>query len=128
IFMASRLVKTKNIPLALRAFAEVIKKHPHAGLIIMGSGPEERSLIESVQTLGIGQNVVFKSWVNDPFLQYKEADIFLTTSNDEGWGMTTVEAMAARMAIVMTDVGCAPTLLEDGKNALVVPVEDKDAV
>ena len=51
VLMASRLTKEKNIPLAIEAFTEVIKKHPRAGLVIVGKGPREKELNNSSSLL-----------------------------------------------------------------------------
>jgi glycosyltransferase involved in cell wall biosynthesis len=48
-------------------------------------------------------------------------------STYEGFGLVLLEAMSQRMAVVTTPVGCAPTLVKDGTNALMVPVRDPDA-
>lgn len=122
ILMASRLVKQKNILLALRALREVIKKYPRTGLVIVGSGPEESSLKTAAGTAA--NNVVFEPWSDDMISYYKTSDLFLLTSNYEAWALTAVEAVAAGLPVVMTDVGCAGEFIKDGENGLVFPIND----
>ncbi len=55
---------------------------------------------------------------------YKTADLFLLTSNYEGYGRTIIEAMAAGCPVVMTDVGIAGEIIKDGYDGSVVPVGD----
>lgn len=128
ILMASRWTPEKNIGLAIRAMGEIIKNHPRAGLVVIGSGTEEASLRKLVRELGVEKNVFFEEWQRDPISYYKTADLFLLTSNYEGYGMTVVEALAAGCPVVMTDVGCAGEVVHDGENGLVVPVADFPAL
>lgn len=109
VLMASRLEVEKNIELAIKAWQEVVKKVPTAGLVIVGSGSRRSALENLVSRLGMRSSVVFEEWVNRGTLAsyYKTADLFLVTSLFEGYGMTFVEARAAGCPIISTDVGVA---------------------
>lgn len=124
--MASRLVKQKNIDLAIDAFRGLIKKHSRMGLVILGAGSHEEELKE--RSAGITRNIIFEGWSDDLPSYYKGADVFLLTSNYEGWAMTVIEAMAAGTAVVMTDVGCAGEVVHGGENGIVIPVGDQSAL
>ncbi len=128
ILMASRLSPEKNIPLALKAMKEIVTKYPKAGLIIVGSGSQEKSLKLQTTNYKLQTSVVFEGWQDDLASYYKTADLFLLTSNYEGYGMTIVEALSAGCPVVMTDVGCAGDVVQSGKNGLVVPVGDEKAI
>lgn len=104
ILMASRLTKEKNIGLAMEAFTEIVKEYPRIGLIIVGSGPEKKNL-------KINENIIIENWTNDLTSYYKTADLFLLTSNYEGYGRTLVEAAAAGCKIISSDVGVAAEIL-----------------
>ncbi len=123
ILMASRLTREKNIGLAIDAMAEIVKKYPKTGLVIAGSGPEEKKL--KVKSFRLKNNIIFETWTEDVISYYKTADLFLLTSNYEGYGMAVVEAMAAGCPVVMTDVGLAGEVLIDKKDGIIVPVGDK---
>jgi len=127
ILMASRLSKEKNIGLAIEAMEEVIKKYPKTGLIIVGSGHEKERLVR-LGRRKLYDNIAFESWSEDLTSYYKTADLFLLTSNYEGWGMTVVEAMACGCPVIMTDVGCAGELAVNGESGLVVPVNNQTAL
>ncbi|MEK7460530.1 MAG: glycosyltransferase [Patescibacteria group bacterium] len=128
ILMASRLSTEKNISLAIRAMKDVVIKYPKTGLIITGSGHEEGYLKKLVHDLGLVKNIIFEEWQNNLASYYKSADMFLITSNYEGYGMTAIEALASECPVVMTDVGCAGYVVLHGENGLVVPVGDKEAL
>jgi glycosyltransferase involved in cell wall biosynthesis len=117
ILMASRFTKEKNISLAIEAMEGIVKKHPKTGLIITGSGSEEKKLkAETRLTDGQGYklkaNVIFEPWTDDLASYYKTADLFLLTSNYEGYGRTLIEAAAADCKIISSDVGIASEILE----------------
>lgn len=109
VLMASRLEKEKSIELAINSWPMIIIKYPKAGLIIVGSGSLEHKLKTLISRLGLQTSVIIESWANFATLctYYKTADLFLNTSLFEGYGMTLVEAQAARCKIVSTDVGVA---------------------
>lgn len=112
ILMASRLAKEKNIGMAIGAIKEVVKKYPKTGLIIVGSGPEGKNLKFQISNLKIDDNVKMENWSDDLASYYKTADLFLLTSNYEGYGLTLVEAAAAGSKIISSDVGIASEILE----------------
>ncbi|MEK7598901.1 MAG: glycosyltransferase [Patescibacteria group bacterium] len=128
ILMVSRLTSEKNIGLAIDAMAEVVKKHPKTGLVIVGDGPEFKNIKNQISNLKIDENVRLEGWRENIASYYKGSDIFILTSWYEGWGMSAVEAMRYGAAVVMTDVGLAGELIEDGKSGLIVPVGDKNAL
>lgn len=128
ILMVSRLTSEKNIGLAIDAMAEVVKKHPKTGLVIVGDGPEREALKLKTKNYKLQTNVRFEGWQKDTAPYYKSADIFLLTSWYEGWGMSAVEAMQYGAAVIMTDVGLAGEVIEDGNSGLVIPVGDKNAL
>ncbi|MBI3631932.1 MAG: glycosyltransferase family 4 protein [Candidatus Vogelbacteria bacterium] len=126
ILMASRLTKEKNIDLAVDAMVEVVKKFPNTGLIIVGNGSERERLGWRVEGLGLQKNVIFEGWNNDLASYYKTAELFLLTSNYDGYAMTIVESLTAGTPVVMSNVGCAGEVVVDGQNGLIFPVGDLD--
>lgn len=128
--IASRLIKLKNIPLAIKSLSKIhenfknISDFKDVGLVIVGSGKEKNQLEALVAKLNLSNYVVFESWTNDLPSYMKTADIFLLPSNYEGWGMTVVEAAACGLPSIMTNAGCANEFMINGKNAVVVPVDD----
>jgi len=122
--MASRFTKEKNIPMALSAMAEVVKKYPHAGLVMVGTGPEKKKYETLIVDHRLEKNVIIEAWTDDLVSYYKTADIFVLSSNYEGYGRTPIEAEAAGCSVIMTDVGIAREVVKDGENGIVVPVGD----
>lgn len=128
ILVASRLSIEKNIGLVVGAMVEVVKNNPKALLLIVGSGPERENLESRIKNYELGNSVVIESWTDDLISYYKTADLFVLTSNYEGGARSPIEAMAAGLPVVMTDVPPAGETVIDGKNGFVVPVGDSKAL
>jgi glycosyltransferase involved in cell wall biosynthesis len=126
ILMACRLVEEKNLFFALDVFSKVIKKYPQAGLIITGDGPLKRQLENHARRLAIENSVVFEPWQDDMVTFYKSADMLLSTSWYEGYGLTFAEASLCGLPIVTSDVGVAGDILIDGQSAFICSVGDKE--
>ncbi len=125
ILMASRLTSEKRIDIAIDSFKHVLLKFPHAGLVIAGQGTEKSYLVHLAKKLGISKHVAFIGWQSDLISLYKTADLFLVTSEYEGYGMTLIEAGASGCPIVTTKVGIASSgLFKDGKNSSVCRAVD----
>ncbi|OGF75872.1 hypothetical protein A3C77_02140 [Candidatus Giovannonibacteria bacterium RIFCSPHIGHO2_02_FULL_45_13] len=129
ILMASRITKEKNIGFAIEAFAEIMKElpppltpPPYEGggggegvmplLLIVGDGSELQNLEFQVSSFKIQDFVIFEPHTSDIASYYKTCDLFLLTSNYEGYGRTLVEAAAAGAKIVSSGVGIASEILE----------------
>lgn len=121
--MASRLTPEKNIGLAIEAMKTVAEKYPKSLLLIVGDGPGRNALQQLIGKIP-SLNVIIESWTDNLVSYYKTADAFLLTSNYEGYGRTVVEAMAAGLPVIMTDVGIANEILIDDLDGMVVPVGD----
>lgn len=122
VLMASRLSREKNIGLAIEVMSKVVKNHSKAGLIIVGSGPEREGLELKAKSYKLTANVVFENWTNDVISYMKTADVFLSTSNYEGFGLTLAEAASSSCPIISTDVGLVGDILKDKVSLLVCPV------
>lgn len=117
-----RLVPVKNIEMQIGAIAEVVKQCKDVELWIVGDGPEMRNLkFEAVNT-HCNVSVRFFGWQDDLEKFYGQADVFLLSSNSEGWGMAVIEATSYGLPIIMTDVGCAGEVIKNGESGIVIPV------
>lgn len=126
ILVVSRLSREKDIPTALRALAEIVKKYPKTGLIIVGDGPERKKLELQTTNYKLQTNVVFEGWQNNLVSYYKSADAYLLTSLYEGYGRTLIEAAALGCPVVSSNVGIVGDILLPNENALVCAPGDAE--
>ena len=130
ICAAARLSEEKNYYLLINAFKEVVKSHPEYSLSIFGQGVMENELKEYVDGLGLTDKIVFEGYCDDVHDRIKNAEVFVLSSNYEGLPNSLLEAMAMGFAVISTD--CPPggprSLIDDGKNGILVPVGDENAM
>jgi glycosyltransferase involved in cell wall biosynthesis/tRNA A-37 threonylcarbamoyl transferase component Bud32 len=116
----ARLSPTKNQHFLIQAFAESLKQSPDLILVMIGDGKLESELKELVNTLGIANSVKFLGRIDRASDYMKAFDLFIMTSNDEGFGRVLLEAMTARCPIIATDIPAFVEVL-GGSGTLVRP-------
>jgi glycosyltransferase involved in cell wall biosynthesis len=119
--IAGRLNAEKGHDILIRAVRNLAQKFPHVTLKIAGDGPLLDSLQNLTKECGIEENVTFCGFLEDMESFLKEIDIFILSSHYEGFGIVLVEAMAAGIPIVATDVGGVREVVDDGRCGIVVP-------
>jgi glycosyltransferase involved in cell wall biosynthesis len=119
IVFSARMMQVKRPDLAIRAFAAIAAERPDWDLVMLGDGPLQPSLAECVPP-GLKSRVLWTGFVHDMREVaglYALSDVLLLPSDHEPWGVVVVEAAAAGLAIVASDVvGAAPELVHDGRN------------
>lgn len=125
---ASRFSPEKNIPLMVRAFAQVAPRYPHARLRMVGKGGEEARVRALSTALGMTDRIEIIPWTESIEREMQRADVFVTTSDHEAYGLTLVEAMAVGLPLIATDVGCVGEVVKGGVHGIVVPVRDAEAL
>lgn len=123
----TRFVSLKRVPYIVDAFTLALKQDDSTQLCIVGSGPNEKEIIKAIKENNISHKVVIIPWVSDMSSLYKNAYAVLVASLYEGWCRVASESVMHHVPVIMTDVGCANEWLEDRKQGIVVPVEDKNA-
>ena len=127
ILTVGTMKTVKNHPLLLRAFAQL--DQPDARLMFVGDGQRREALLSLAQELGVRDRVIFPGFHPDPTPFYKTADLFVLSSNYEGFGNVIVEAMACGTPVVSTDCPSGPAeILENGKWGRLIPVGNADAL
>jgi glycosyltransferase involved in cell wall biosynthesis len=122
----ARFVPQKNLDMLLRAFGQLHASGVKARLVLIGQGPMEDTLRALAHQVAPGA-IDFLPWTNTPERTIKAADVYVLSSNYEGWARVAIEALAAGTPIVMTDVGCAGEVVHNEESGLVVPVGDVEA-
>ena len=120
IIMVARLDEIKDQETLLRAYAKIHKK---CNLILVGDG-NKRAYLESIATdLGLNIKKIFLGSKLDIPLMLAKADIFaFSTTLSEGFGIALIEAMAAKLPIIATDVPACREVLDNGKAGILIPL------
>ncbi len=122
ILSVRRLVRRMGIDLLLQAMVQICSRVPDVKLVLIGKGPERESLEELSNELGVGQAVTFAGFVSEEELPdyYRAADLFILPSRSlEGFGVSTLEALASGLPVVATPVGATPEILNPLEEGLV---------
>lgn len=128
IISVGTLKHQKNHSLLLRSFARV-RRQRAARLMIVGSGPLEGELKQLAQSLGVVDDVIFTGLIIAPWAHYQTADLFVLSSDYEGYPNVMVEAMRCGLPVVSTDCDSGPReILDGGKYGALVPVGDEAAL
>lgn len=127
LLFVGRLEPEKNIPLLIRSMAYLKEQGKAVHLSIVGDGGLRAMLEAMVLERGLTEGVSFSGWQEDLLPYYARADVFTFSSNHEGWGMVLVEAMAAGLPIVTTNVGCVGEAVLADQHALVTAVGQEEA-
>ena len=110
---AGRFSAQKNQKLMLRAFAEFLGKGHDANLVMLGKGEEEENLKALARELGISERINFAGFVVNVEDYLNNADVFLLSSDFEALPLALLEAMAAGLPIISTDVGGVRDIVTD---------------
>ncbi len=128
LLAVGRLVGQKGFDLLFDALAQPGLER--AELDLVGDGEWRGSLQAQAARLGLSGRIRFRGWLDrgDLATVYREADLFVLSSRDEGMPNVVLEAMASGLPVVSTAVAGARDLVTDGRTGLLVPVEDSGAL
>ncbi len=131
ILCVGRLIERKGQHHLLHAFANLRTQCDHSiSLTLVGTGDAETSLQRLATDLGVATAVNFTGFVSreDMPALYRQADIFVLPSENEGMSIALLEAMAFGLPVVITNVGGAAELVEEGVNGYITPWADVPAL
>jgi glycosyltransferase involved in cell wall biosynthesis len=126
IVSISRLLKYKRLSDLVRAVAEVKKNHPLIRCLIIGEGPEKSNLQLLIRSTNLQKNVeLLENMPHDEaMVRLKRAHLFCLPSVVEGFGLVTVEAMAAGVPFVSAGIPATREITENGKGGLLFEPEN----
>lgn len=109
-----RFNQQKNHPFLLEVFTALLKKEPHAVLLLVGGGEDMPKIQAKAQTLGIAERVRFLGVRSDVADLMQAMDVFVFPSLYEGLPVTMVEAQASGLPCVISDKVPSECILTDG--------------
>ncbi len=123
-----RLAVGKGHHYFVQAAARVHAEMPDVRFVIIGDGDLERELKEEVQALGLHQTILFAGRRSQIENVFAALDLYVQPSLWEGMATSVMEAMAAGVPVVATDIPGNSTLIHDGENGWLVPARDANAL
>jgi len=119
------LTKVKNHILLINAASYVIKAKPDILFVIVGNGPELNKLKNKIKSLSLEKYFYFLGFIENIPEILSIFDCFVLSSLWEGVPVSLLEAMAAKKAAVVTDVGGMGEVVINNKTGLVVPENEE---
>jgi L-malate glycosyltransferase len=113
----------KNLPRLVRAVAAA---GPNVRLAIAGEGPERGAIMAEAERLGIADRVIMPGFMRDPSAFVGLFDIFALSSDSEQYPISLVEAMAAGLPAVCTDVGDVRNIVTEADRPFIIAKDDED--
>jgi glycosyltransferase involved in cell wall biosynthesis len=124
IGVVANLKPEKNHEMLLNAFCFIKKRIPNSKLLCIGEGPRKDELVVLSKSLGIEDSVVFAGRRDDIPECLSLMDVLVLPSKWEGCPNVILEAMAANVPVVATDVGGVGEIVKDGKTGWLVQPDD----
>lgn len=123
IMGVGRLTKQKDFATLISAFSIVFQTNPELKLLILGEGPLRESLQNQIEEFNLKDKVLLPGFVDNPQYFLKRAELFVLSSQWEGFGNVIVEALGVGTKVISTDCPSGPAeILENGKFGKLVPM------
>ena len=124
ILTVGRFEAEKNYELLINSFKKL--NNSNSALVMVGTGSQENKLKQLVTDLKIEDKVYFEGWQTDLAPYYNSANLYVVTSYSEGYNLTVIEALAAGLPIIMTDVGLAGEIVKNEENGLIIKPNNEE--
>jgi len=130
IIYVGRLYREKGILTLVEAFAEVVKAIPEAKLILVGDGPLRPHIEKRIRELNLENKVLITGFIPNSRIPQtlEKASVFVLPSYAEGLSNALLQAMAAGLPCVVSDVEENREVIHHGVNGLLFPVGDSKAL
>ena len=129
VISIGRFVPQKRMDRLVRAFALASQKDKNCYLIILGAGPLANDLCDLVKQLDIEDRVAFPGFTTNPYAWLAKCDLFVLSSDYEGFPNVILEAMACGVPVIATDCPSGPgEIITNGENGILVPLNNDQAL
>jgi len=131
VLCVARQYPRKRVIDLLEAFTLVQARLAEARLVIIGDGPEHGALRQRLEELQLGESVQLLGALPDDAAVrqwYARGSVFCLPSEQEGFGIVFLEAMASGLPVVSTTAAAIPEVVLEGQTGLLVPPRDVPAL
>jgi glycosyltransferase involved in cell wall biosynthesis len=125
LLAVSRLTKEKDSAWLIGTLSVTLRKDPTLGLVIVGRGPDRLALDSEIDALGLSKQIILEGFAPQTRAFFESADVFVSSSLYEGYGLTYIEALRAGLPIVSTDVGITTDLAQKSDAVFVSAIDDR---
>ncbi len=122
ILMVGRFEQQKDQSLLIRSLSKL--EHLNWNLTLVGDGPTIDDCKALAEQFGLSRKISFPGYSDEVEKHLKEHDLFVLSTNWEGFPRSILEAMSASLPVVVSDVGGCRESVEHGSNGYVVPGDD----
>ncbi|NJO78099.1 MAG: glycosyltransferase [Cyanobacteria bacterium RM1_2_2] len=123
LLYTGRLAAVKGLPILLESLVNIKATHPDVLLTVVGDGADRAQLEQTTAQLGLTENVNFVGYQSQAKVReyMQETDVFVLPSFAEGVPVSLMEAMAAGVPVVTTQIAGVSELVENGVSGYLVP-------
>ncbi len=126
IITIATLHPRKGLKYLIEAYQQIQPDYPESKLMIIGEGPEKKRLEKQITKSKLQGKVLLLGQQDNIAKLLKSSDLFILPSIKEAFGLVLLEAMAAQLPIIASDVGGIPEIIQNHKNGeLVEPANSK---
>lgn len=129
VIYVGRLIEHKNVSVLIGAIRVLAKDNPEINCLILGDGPEMKSLVEQVSSLELEKNIYFEGTINNEKRVYsylKSSRVFVLPSVREGFGISVLEANACGLPalVINCENNAACSLIVEGVNGYTCDLDE----
>lgn len=120
-----RLVPVKNIGLLLKALRRIKDDRLDVEVWVVGDGYMMKELKNKAESMGLKEQVKFLGFMKNPYPYMYAADIYISTSDSEGFSLTVCEALCLGKPVISTKTTAGTEILDNGKYGLLADHDEE---
>lgn len=126
--VVAQLIRRKGHEFVIRAMQGIVQRFPSATMLLLGRGPLEDSLRKQIAQAGLAERVQLVGFRDDLHRVLACVDVLVHPALAEGLGVALLQAASAGVAIVASDAGGIPEIVEHERTGLLVARGDSEAL
>lgn len=131
VIFVGRLISSKNVDILIKSIKLIKEKNPEIKSLIIGDGPEKKTLEALTQKLNLEKNIKFLGFLEndgDVYALMKSSKVFVLPSTREGFGIVVIEVNACGIPVITVNHkdNAARDLIEEGENGFVCQLNEEE--